>query len=89
MQENTCPLIIVANIGPTMAVFKFYDTTEEDDSPQVASDTFSLRGHWWTNTYYVAASKTFCYNNTVYNVEIVMLTQPQTAIKTILILFNI
>ena len=27
-----CPLIIVANIGPTMAVFKFYDMTEEDDS---------------------------------------------------------
>ena len=27
-----CPLIIVANIGPTMAVFKFYDTTKEDDS---------------------------------------------------------
>ena len=27
-----CPLIIVANIGPTMAVFKLYDTTEEDDS---------------------------------------------------------
>ena len=25
-------LIIVANIGPTMAVFKFYDTTKEDDS---------------------------------------------------------
>ena len=23
-------LIIVANIGPTMAVFKFYDTKEED-----------------------------------------------------------
>ena len=23
-------LIIVANIGPTMAVFKFYDTTEKD-----------------------------------------------------------
>ena len=32
MQANTCPLIIVANIGPTMAVFKFYDTTEDDDS---------------------------------------------------------
>ena len=31
-KKNTCPLIIVANIGPTMAVFKFYDTTEEDDS---------------------------------------------------------
>ena len=27
-----CPLIIVANIGPTMAVFKFYDTTKEEDS---------------------------------------------------------
>ena len=25
-------LIIVANIGPTMAVFKFYDTNEEEDS---------------------------------------------------------
>ena len=25
-------LIIVANIGPTMAVFKFYDTNEKDDS---------------------------------------------------------
>ena len=31
-KKDTCPLIIVANIGPTMAVFKFYDTTKEDDS---------------------------------------------------------
>ena len=31
-KQNTCPLIIVANIGPTMAVFKFYDMTKEDDS---------------------------------------------------------
>ena len=31
-KKNTCPLIIVANIGPTMTVFKFYDTTKEDDS---------------------------------------------------------
>ena len=31
-KQNTCPLIIVTNIGPTMAVFKFYDTTKEDDS---------------------------------------------------------
>ena len=31
-KQNMCPLIIVANIGPTMAVFKFYDTTREDDS---------------------------------------------------------
>ena len=27
-----CPLIIVANIGPTMAVFKFYNTSKDDDS---------------------------------------------------------
>ena len=26
------PLIMVANIGPTMAMFKFYDTNEEEDS---------------------------------------------------------
>ena len=31
-KQNMCPLIIVANIGPTMAVFKLYDTTKEDDS---------------------------------------------------------
>ena len=31
-KKDTCPLIIVANIGPTMAIFKFYDTSEEDDS---------------------------------------------------------
>ena len=31
-KQNMCPLIIVANIGPTMAVFKSYDTTKEDDS---------------------------------------------------------
>ena len=31
-KQNMCPLIIVANIGPTMAVFKFYDMTEDDES---------------------------------------------------------
>ena len=31
-KSETCPIIIVANIGPTMAVFKFFDTTEDDDS---------------------------------------------------------
>ena len=31
-KQKMCPLIIVANIGPTMAVFKLYDTTKEDDS---------------------------------------------------------
>ena len=32
LKKGVHPLIIVANIRPTMAVFKFYDTTEEDDS---------------------------------------------------------
>ena len=32
LKKSTHPLIIVVNIGPTMAVFKFYDTTKEDDS---------------------------------------------------------
>ena len=31
-KQNKCPLIIVANIGLTMAVFKFYNTTKDDDS---------------------------------------------------------
>ena len=30
-KQNMCPLIIVANIGPTMAVLKLYNTTKEDD----------------------------------------------------------
>ena len=32
LHKNVHPLIIVANIGPTMAMFKFYDMTKEDDS---------------------------------------------------------
>ena len=32
LKKNAHPLIIVVNIGPTMAMFKFYDTTEEDNS---------------------------------------------------------
>ena len=34
-KQNMYPLIIVANIGPNTAVFKFYDTTKEDDSPKL------------------------------------------------------
>ena len=30
LKQSINQLIIVANIGPTMAVFKFYDTKEED-----------------------------------------------------------
>ena len=32
LNKSVHPLIIVANIGPTMAVFKFYDTNEKEDS---------------------------------------------------------
>ena len=32
LYKSAHPLIIVANIGPTMAVFKFYDMTKGDDS---------------------------------------------------------
>ena len=32
LHKSTHLLIIVANIGPTMAVFKFYDTNEQEDS---------------------------------------------------------
>ena len=30
LQNSLSKLIIVANIGPTMATFKFYDLSEED-----------------------------------------------------------
>ena len=32
LNKSVYPLIIVANIGPSMAIFKFYDTNEEEDS---------------------------------------------------------
>ena len=32
LNKSMHPLIIVANVGSTMAVFKFYDTNEEEDS---------------------------------------------------------
>ena len=32
LHKSVNPLIIVANVGPTMSVFKFYDTNEEEDS---------------------------------------------------------
>ena len=32
LNKSMHSLIIVANIGPTMAVFKFYNTNQEEDS---------------------------------------------------------
>ena len=32
LHKSVNPLFIVANVGPTMAVFKFYDSNEEEDS---------------------------------------------------------
>ena len=42
VQNSLSQLIIVANIGPTMAIFKFYDLNEED-SPYVTHNPFELR----------------------------------------------
>ena len=43
-KKNMCPLIVVDNIGPTMAVFKFYNMTDEDDSLKLHM-TLSNLGH--------------------------------------------
>ena len=32
LKRSEHPLIVVVNIGPTMAIYKFYDTTKEDNS---------------------------------------------------------
>ena len=45
LNKSMLPLIIVANIGPTMAVFKFYDTTEEDDSLKLHMTLSNLGEH--------------------------------------------
>ena len=44
LKENMNQLIIVANIGPTMAVIKLYDTKEED-SLKIACDSYQYRRH--------------------------------------------
>ena len=43
LNKSKYPLIIVANIGPTMAVFKFYDTNEEEDSLKLCLTLSNLR----------------------------------------------
>ena len=50
-------LIIVDNIGPTMAVFKFYDLKEEDSLK--LHMTLQFRWHWGANTSIVGAIKLF------------------------------
>ena len=42
LNKSMHPLIIVANIGSTMAMFKFYDMTEEDDSLKLRMTLFNL-----------------------------------------------
>ena len=44
LNKSVHPLIIVVNIGPTMAIFKFYDTTEEDDSLKLCMTLSNLGG---------------------------------------------
>ena len=42
LKKSAHPLIIVVNIRPTMAVFKFYDMTEEDVSLKLHMTLFNL-----------------------------------------------
>ena len=44
LKKNMKQLIIVANIGPTMADFKIYDINEED-SLKFKNDSFQPRQH--------------------------------------------
>ena len=55
LKKSIDQLIIVANIGPTMAVFKLYDTKEEDSLKLCM--TLKFRRHQGTNTSVMAASK--------------------------------
>ena len=57
LNKSVHPLIIVANIGPTIAVFKFYDTNEKEDSLKLHMTLSNPGRFWWTNTCFVAASK--------------------------------
>ena len=45
LHKSVHPLIIVANIGPTMAVFKFHDTTKGDDSLKLHMTLSNLGDH--------------------------------------------
>ena len=44
LKKSTDQLIIFANIGPTMAIFKYYDTKEED-SLKLHHDSLKFRRH--------------------------------------------
>ena len=43
LKNSLNQLIIVANIGPTMAVFKLYDLKEEEGFSQVMHNSIQLR----------------------------------------------
>ena len=64
LKNSLNQLIIVANIGPTMATFKFFDIKEED----------SLKLHMTlSNLGNIGGSKrTFCCNNIVLNVKVII-----------------
>ena len=56
LKRSIDQLIIVANIGPTMEVFKLYDTKEED-SLKLCMTLSNLGDIEGTNTSIMAASK--------------------------------
>ena len=79
-----CPLIIVVNIGPTMAVFKFYDMAEDDDSLKLRM-TLSNMGDLNEQIRILWQQVNFLLQEYCCNVVMVVLTQPLLAIKTVMI----
>ena len=55
-KQDTCPLIMVANIGPTMPVFKFYDTTKEDNSLKLRMTLSNMGDPNEQNMHFMVAS---------------------------------
>ena len=73
LKKNTNWLIIVANIGPTMAIFKYYDTNEED--PLKLHMTLSNLGDIDEQIHVLLQQQTFCYNNTVLKIKTMILVK--------------
>ena len=87
LNKSVHPLIIVANIGPTMAVFKFYDTNEEEDSLKLHM-TLSNLGDIDEQICVLWQQVNFCCNNIVVIVKTVhpvkaTLHQAQTTNKAL------
>ena len=73
LKNSLNQLIIVANIGPTMATFKFYDLKEEDSLKLCI--TLSNLGDIDEQIHQLWQQVNFCYNNIVPSVNAIILTK--------------